>query len=893
MDLEVVGRHALLFDDDPMASFVNSAAALVDWNSLSIDRYDVRHLLSGPPPPRKRRRHPSSPSQAADDTLESELDRERYLDLPPSSPSQSDQQDEDNDAEPATAGGVYNAVPLTYGNTGESNEKKDTEVASCFQPPFPVPENLLQSLPPTEKVHQIMARTAMFVSTHGGQSEIVLRVKQGDNPTFGFLMPDHPLHPYFRFLVDNQELLSKNSVGEENKADNALDQAVSVKGGGALSLLGTVYDSGEDEEGATEHTTEVDRKDSVDAGDNINKTSTGATEQKESSVRANEKDESATKHSAPLKEKVSLIKRNRSITTVKAGSATGLKKESDVSTTEKSRASSLPATSKVELPVVEPPSDLKRVVDKIVEFILKNGRQFEAVLVEQDVKHGRFPFLLPTNLYHPYYLQVLQNAEKPKLPGKGFISQKRDSSSLGADKKAAAARESDSMSVASDIPFDSDRKEKFKMVISKSKKDGQEPSSKATQPEVGVRVDVAAAAAILQAATRGLKKANLEILSKTTVNGSSQAPSSESGHAPSVGSHLSSQPGQKGEPSVSGPIANAIAKTAAIAAASEADSSEACLTKEQKLKAERLKRAKMFAAMIKNGAAPLKSEFSRGLSVEPPESGLSGPGVEGERPLEKEREDSSIPLDANTSDKTGKHENIYSGSDHNERRSKRKYRSRSSRNDEEEAREEEEEGEEEEKDRDHKNSGKKRRSHHSSHHSRNRHKHRRKRSSSKDRHSRHCHKHHSSSDDERGHKSDHSDSDHHHSRHRRSRHGYEHDSSDDEHRHSRHHHKHDYSSEDEDRRSHRRHKHRRSSDDEHLHRRKRSHSQREAELEEGEIYAKSDQSKLSEGNGVSREASVDVSKPDAERRAACLPSETTAVRDDLRAKVRAMLMATL
>ncbi|OMP04383.1 SWAP/Surp [Corchorus olitorius] len=555
MDLEVVGRHALLFDDDAMASFVNSAAALVDWNSLSIDRYDVRHLLSGPPPPRKRRRHPSSPSLAADDTLESELDRERYLDLPPPSPSRSDQQDEDNDAEPATAHGVYNAVPLTYGNTGESNEKKDTE-------------------PPTEKLHQIMARTAMFVSTHGGQSEIVLRVKQGDNPTFGFLMPDHPLHPYFRFLVDNQELLSRNSVGEENKADNALDQAVSVKGGGALSLLGTVYGSGEDEEGATEHTTEVDRKDSVDAGDNINKTSTDATEQKESSVSANKKDESATKHSAPLREKASLIKRNRSITTVKAGSATGLKKESDVSTAEKSRASSLPTISKIELPVVEPPSDLKRVVDKIVEFILKNGRQFEAVLVEQDVKHGRFPFLLPTNLYHPYYLQVLQNAEKPKLPGKGFISQKRDSSSLGADKKAAAARESDSMSVASDIPFDSDRKEKFKMVISKSKKDGQEPSSKATQPEVGVRVDAAAAAAILQAATRGIKKPNLEILSKTSVNGSSLAPSSESGHAPSVGSHLSSQPqssipkpGQKGEPSVSGPIANAIAKTAAIAAA--------------------------------------------------------------------------------------------------------------------------------------------------------------------------------------------------------------------------------------------------------------------------------------------------------------------------------------
>ena len=44
------------------------------------------------------------------------------------------------------------------------------------------------------------------------------------------------------------------------------------------------------------------------------------------------------------------------------------------------------------------------------------------------------------------------------------------------------------------------------------------------------------------------------------------------------------------------------------------------------------------------------------------------------------------------------------------------------------------------------------------------------------------------------------------------------------------------------------------------------------ELEEGEICAKSDQSKLSEGNGASREASVDISKPYADGRALSLSS---------------------
>lgn len=87
MDLEVVGRHALLFDDDAAASFVNSDDALVDWNSLLIDRYDVRHLLSSPPPPR-RRRNPQQTPHSPPSSVESELDHERFLDLPPPSDEQ-------------------------------------------------------------------------------------------------------------------------------------------------------------------------------------------------------------------------------------------------------------------------------------------------------------------------------------------------------------------------------------------------------------------------------------------------------------------------------------------------------------------------------------------------------------------------------------------------------------------------------------------------------------------------------------------------------------------------------------------------------------------------------------------------------------------------------------
>ncbi|KAK7300033.1 hypothetical protein RJT34_10864 [Clitoria ternatea] len=131
MDLEVLGRHAMLFDDDGMAAFVNSEEALVEWNSLSIDRYDVRHLLSAPLPPRLKRRPPLP---------ETDLDHERYLDLPSSS------QPQDDDSDPVNSSG-YHAVTFSYENSNVSTEVvKDNDAKSGFRPNFPVPESLLHNL---------------------------------------------------------------------------------------------------------------------------------------------------------------------------------------------------------------------------------------------------------------------------------------------------------------------------------------------------------------------------------------------------------------------------------------------------------------------------------------------------------------------------------------------------------------------------------------------------------------------------------------------------------------------------------------------------------------------------------------------------------------------------
>lgn len=511
-------------------------------------------------------------------------------------------------------------------------------------------------------------------------------------------------------------------------------------------------------------------------------------------------------------------------------------------------------------------------------------------------------------------------------------------------------KESDSTSLRSaeyDLPYVFDKKEKFKMVLGKSKKETQDSLTKTSEQEVGVKVDAAAAAAILQAATRGIKNPNLSIISGSSKNGNSQGHSSEGAQTSSFHSVPPSGPSMASQKSdsrmghsVSIPKVKEIAKSAAAEAAGEADSSEAHLSKELKLKAERLRRAKMFVSLLKSGAAPAKRD-SLGGSVEPQESAVSGSATEanvatkereGSAALAEvtavEREGSTAPLNGiNVSNENEKSEIQHTAEEH-ERRSRRKYRSRSGiyedEDEEEEGQEEEhqlsrkkrhssrkDEDEESEEIRDDKRSRKKRRS---------RKKHHKRHSSPEDddeqrdaeRHHKHGRKKHSSHRSSRENEKDDYEGDYKHSKkkhrsHRtshRSRDRHEHrtkDSSDHESDRSyrtsrrskdRHKRKTKHSSDDEPERKH---KHASSSDDDEQRydradKNKKGTKERE-ELEEGEILTKvSDQSRASLGGSVSREASVDVSS--SQQRAPSQPSESTEVSDDLRAKIRAMLMAT-
>jgi hypothetical protein len=204
-------------------------------------------------------------------------------------------------------------------------------------------------------------------------------------------MPDHHLHLYFRFLVDHQELLTGKSSVEEKKNE-------SEKDGGALSLLGSVYGTVEDEDANEESANDSKTSESAKGDDGVKVTDSNGPEGSKGAAKI------ASKHSLPLNDHASFIKRNPSVSAVNVVEKKQINTEKLV-TSDKSQP-------KLELQIVEPTTEMKRVIDKIVDFIQKNGKELEATLVAQDVKYGMFPFLRPSSLYHAYYRKVLQEAEE-------------------------------------------------------------------------------------------------------------------------------------------------------------------------------------------------------------------------------------------------------------------------------------------------------------------------------------------------------------------------------------------------------------------------------------------------------------------------------------------------
>ncbi|XP_016875287.1 splicing factor, suppressor of white-apricot homolog isoform X3 [Homo sapiens] len=177
--------------------------------------------------------------------IEALCDEERYLALHTDLLEEEARQEEEYKrlSEALAEDGSYNAVGFTYGSDyydpsepteeeepSKQREKNEAENLEENEEPFVAPLGLSVpsdvELPPTAKMHAIIERTASFVCRQGAQFEIMLKAKQARNSQFDFLRFDHYLNPYYKFIQKAMKE-GRYTVLAENKSDEKKKSGVS------------------------------------------------------------------------------------------------------------------------------------------------------------------------------------------------------------------------------------------------------------------------------------------------------------------------------------------------------------------------------------------------------------------------------------------------------------------------------------------------------------------------------------------------------------------------------------------------------------------------------------------------------------------------------------------
>ncbi|XP_035691778.1 splicing factor, suppressor of white-apricot homolog isoform X1 [Branchiostoma floridae] len=247
-ELLVFGYAAKLFRDDEKARYLDRGKHLIPWmgdTGVMIDRYDGRGHLHDLSQYEGEwfSKHKLSEEEAR---IEALCDEERYLalhkDLLEEEARQEEEQkrlyealQEDNSYhftpyqyEETTGYEEYDPTQPTEDEEGQPEGPEEKPEEDPAEEPFIAPPELQvppqMEMPATVKMHQIIERTATFISSQGTQMEIVLKAKQHGNSQFDFLTFDHYLNPYYKHMVkmikDGKYTPKKSEETKENKEPN-------------------------------------------------------------------------------------------------------------------------------------------------------------------------------------------------------------------------------------------------------------------------------------------------------------------------------------------------------------------------------------------------------------------------------------------------------------------------------------------------------------------------------------------------------------------------------------------------------------------------------------------------------------------------------------------------
>ncbi|CAF3695001.1 unnamed protein product, partial [Rotaria sordida] len=416
-ELIVFGYSCKLFRDDFSAKAIDRGQSLIPWNgdeNVMIDRYDCRGHLSdltlwdSDLIRNKQLNNDENFLNEEDKHIEEECNQERYLELYRDMEKEALQQEEilkRINTDPHT----YNQVGYTYdglNNSKESSSKTTEETSQSldddeYEPFYPseklqIPYGM--DIPESIKLNAVIEKTANFVSISGVQMEIFLKTKQANNPQFDFLKYDHYLNPYYRHLIimiksgkyrPNFHNNSTNNNQKKKSNKNGIDQNSShdedETGDSYLHPL-LRGSTNNDNINLTKKSEEILRKPAIQM--NIHNTAYGQLIKKYEHLRQCEKvvKENEEEKMSPKPEEI---------------------KNEEFSP----KSESSPSTN-----VIPPPPDVKPIIDKLAEYVARNGSAFEqSIRTKND---SRFGFLERDHIHHNYYQLKVQLCGQESLRNK-------------------------------------------------------------------------------------------------------------------------------------------------------------------------------------------------------------------------------------------------------------------------------------------------------------------------------------------------------------------------------------------------------------------------------------------------------------------------------------------
>ncbi|XP_036159340.1 splicing factor, suppressor of white-apricot homolog isoform X3 [Myotis myotis] len=394
--------------------------------------------------------------------IEALCDEERYLALHTDLLEEEARQEEEYKrlSEALAEDGTYNAVGLTYGSDyydpsqpteeeepSRQREKSEADHVEENEEPFIAPVGLNVppdvELPPTAKMHAIIERTARFVCRQGAQFEIMLKARQARNSQFDFLRFDHYLNPYYKFIQKAMKegrypVLAEGRGDEKQKSGVSSDNEDDDDEGDGSYLHPSLFASKKCNrlEELMKPLKVVDpdhplamlvRKAQADSPAPTPPSAEGAAGQPSQVEYTSDSTVAAMYYSyymlpdgtyclAPPPPGVDVATYYSTLPAAVAVSSTagvtaaappppGTTPPPPPTTVETSSGvTSTTITTSALAPVaaiIPPPPDIQPVIDKLAEYVARNGLKFEtSVRAKND---QRFEFLQPWHQYNPYY----------------------------------------------------------------------------------------------------------------------------------------------------------------------------------------------------------------------------------------------------------------------------------------------------------------------------------------------------------------------------------------------------------------------------------------------------------------------------------------------------------